>query len=139
MKTAQQAAQAYRDSAGRAQTNWTAGVQGYNGDWAGNTTRQQAVLVQNWTQAVSSGRWAQGVTSVGTGGWKAATQAKAANYGVGLNAGADRMQAALSKILAAEANIVGSLPPRGDFTQNKQRALAVMDGLHALRGQLGAR
>ncbi len=74
----------------------------------------------------------------GRNGWKARTEAKSANYGVGLNAGAGRYNAAIAKIIAAEANIVGSLPPRGTFEQNKARATAVMDGLHALKGQLGA-
>lgn len=139
MKTPQQAAQAWRDSAGRAQTNFTAGVNGYSGDWAGKTTGQQAVMLQNLTQAVTSGRWAQGVQGVGTNGWKTATEAKAGNYGTGFQAGANKQAAAIAKIIAAETNIVGSLPPRGTFEQNKQRATAVMDGLHALKGQLGAR
>lgn len=138
MKTAQQAQQAYQDSIPRATTNFVAGVQGYSGDWAGKTTSQQAVMLQNLQQAISSGRWAQGVSRVGTGGWKAATEAKSANYGVGLNAGASKFNSAITKILSAEANIVGSLPPRGTYAQNVARATAVMDGLHALKGQLGA-
>lgn len=138
MKSAQQAQQAYRDSAGRAQTNWAAGIAGFNGDWAGRTTAQQAVMRQNLTQAIDSGRWAQGVQNRGTGGWKSATQAKQANYGVGLNAGASKFDTAIAKILNAEANIVQSLPPRGDVNQNINRAVSVMQQLHALRGQLGA-
>ena len=73
MKTAQQAAQAWASSAGTAATNWVTGVQGYTGDWAGATTRQQAVMQTNWQQSVSSGQWARGVQAVGTGGWKSAT------------------------------------------------------------------
>lgn len=138
MKTAQQAQQAYRDSIGRATTNFGEGVNAYQGDWAGRTTAQQAVMLQNLTQAVNSGDWASGVQRVGTQGWKSRTQAKLANYGVGLNAGASRFDSAIAKIIQAEANIVGSLPPRGTFEQNKQRATALMDALHALRGQLGA-
>ena len=138
MKTPQQAAQAWRDSAGRAQTNYQDGVQSYQGDWAGSTTSQQSALLSNFQQAVTSGRWAQGVQQVGTGGWKSRTLAKTANYGTGFTAGADRQQAAIAKIIAAEQNIVQSLPPRGTYEQNKQRATAVMDGLHALKGQLGA-
>lgn len=138
MKTPQQAAQAWAESSGRAQANYAEGVNNYSGDWAGATTRQQAVMQSNWTQAVSSGRWAQGVANTGTNGWKTRTQAKVSNYGTGFTAGASRQAAAIAKILAAEANIVNSLPPRGDYNQNKNRATAVMDGLHALKGQLGA-
>lgn len=137
-KTAQQAAQAWAESAGRAATNYAQGVQNYQGNWADSTTRQQAVMQQNWTQAVSSGRWANGVQSVGTSGWKQATQDKTPNYSQGFTAGASRQAAAIAKIVNAEANIVNSLPPRGTYEQNKARATAVMDGLHALKGTLGA-
>lgn len=138
MKTAQQAAEAWAQSAGRAATNWTAGVQAYSGNWADATTRQQATLLANLNDAINSGRWANGVQRIGTNGWKSATQAKAGNFSTGFSAGASRQASAIGKILQAEANIVNSLPPRGTFEQNKARATAVMDQLHALRGQLGA-
>ena len=138
MKNAQQAAQNWVASAGRAATDWQEGVNNYSGDWAGATTRQQAVMQANWTQSVSSGQWANGVNRVGTNGWKSATTSKASNYTTGFQAGAAAQAAAIAKIIAAEQNIVGSLPPRGDYTQNKARATAVMDGLHALKGTLGA-
>lgn len=138
MKTAQQAAANWAGSAGRAQTEWQQGVQGYSGDWAGATTRQQAVLLQNVTQAISNGSWANGVNRRGTQGWKQATLDKAANFGTGFSAGASRQASAIAKILQAEAAIVGSLPARGTFEQNKMRATAVMDSLHALKGTLGA-
>lgn len=138
MKTAQQAAANWVGSAGRAATDWQEGVNNYSGDWAGATTRQQAVMSNNWNAAVANGSWANGVNRIGTQGWKAATVSKAANFSTGFQAGAAKQAAAIAKILAAEANIVGSLPPRGDYNANKARATAVMDGLHALKGTLGA-
>jgi hypothetical protein len=138
VKTAQQAGARYRASAGAAQTAWAEGVQGFTGDWAGRTTSQQAVMQQNWQQAVSSGRWAQGVQQTGTNGWKQAAIAKAPSYGLGIQQGAGKFDAAISKIIAAEQNIVSSLPPRGDVNQNINRAVSVMQQLHALKGQLGA-
>jgi hypothetical protein len=138
VKTAAQAAANWIGSAGRAQTDWATGVQGYSGDWAGATTRQQAVMLQNVTQAITNGTWAAGVTRVGTAGWKSRTVDKAPNYAQGFQAGASRQASAIAKILQAEASIVGSLPPRGTYDQNKLRATAVMDSLHALKGTLGA-
>lgn len=138
MKNAQQAASNWVASAGRAAADWQEGVNNYSGDWAGSTTRQQAVMQSNWNASVASGQWAAGVTRVGTQGWKSATTAKSANYSTGFQAGAANQAAAIAKIIQAEANIVGSLPPRGDYNQNKARATAVMDGLHALKGTLGA-
>lgn len=138
MKTAAQAAQNWVNSAGRAAADYQAGVEQYSGDWAGATVRQQSVLQSNWNQSVTSGRWAAGVNRRGTAGWKSATVAKVGNYSTGFQAGASRQAAAIAKIISAEANIVGSLPPRGDYTANKQRANSFMDQMHALRGSLGA-
>ena len=136
MKTPQQAAQAWEQSSGRAAQAYTDGINNYSGDWAGATVRQQSVMQQNWNAALPT--WASRVQNVGTNGWKSRTQAKVSNYSTGFTAGAQRQAAAIAKILAAEANIVSSLPPRGTYEQNKNRATAVMDGLHALKGTLGA-
>ena len=139
MKTAQQAAANWAASAPRAATAWQEGVQGYTGDWAGATTRQQAVMQANWSQAVASCRWASGVNAIGTAGWKARTVAKSSNFTTGFQAGAANQAAAAAKIQAALANIVPGLPPRGTYEQNKVRSTTLMDSLHALKGSLGAR
>jgi ATP-dependent Zn protease len=138
VKTAQQAAQNWANSSGRAAQAYTDGVNNYSGDWAGRTTAQQAALVANFNQAVNSGAWSNGVNRRGTAGWKTATQAKVANYSTGYTAGAQRQAAAIAKIVAAESNIVGGLPPRGTYQQNQQRSIAMQDALHALKGQLAA-
>jgi hypothetical protein len=138
VKTAAQAAANWINSAGRAQTDWIAGVQAYSGDWASATTNQQSVMLQNVTTAISNGTWAAGVRRVGTTGWKSRTVDKQASFGTGFTAGASRQASAIAKILQAEASIVSSLPARGTFDQNKMRATALMDALHALKGTLGA-
>ena len=138
MKTAQQAASNWQASQGRAATAYQQGVEGFTGDWAGKTVAQQNAMLQGMTQAVSSGLWAQRVNAVGTAGWKSATVAKVTNYSTGFSAGAQRQAAAAQKIQAALGNLVPALPARGDFNQNKVRMIALVDGLHALRGQLGA-
>ena len=138
MKTAQQAAAAWAGSAGRAATNYSEGVNNFSGDWAGATTRQQAVMQANWTQAVSSGRWANGVNSVGTGGWKAATTAKTANYTTGFQAGAQKQSVAIGKIMNFLGSAVPALPPRGDINANLARANALALALHQQKGNLGA-
>lgn len=139
MKSAQQAASNWTGSQGRATSAYNEGVQTYSGDWAGATTRQQAVMVTNWQQAVGSGLWANGVNAVGTAGWKSATQAKSANYGVGFSAGASNFQTAIGKVMNALQSGVSSLPARGDINQNLQRANALALYMHGLKGQLGAR
>ena len=137
MKTAQQAAAAWAASAGRAATSYSEGVQGYSGDWAGATTRQQSVMVNNWTQAVSSGRWSQGVNSTGTAGWKSATVAKTTNYTTGFQAGAQKQSVAIGKIMNFLGSAVPALPPRGDINANLARSNALALALHQQKGNLG--
>jgi hypothetical protein len=139
VKTAQQAQQAWTGSSGRASTNFQAGVAAYNGDWAGATTAQQAAMVNNWTQAVNNGSWAQGVNATGTAGWKSATQAKEQNYLTGFNAGANAYGIASGKIMNYLQSAVPALPPRGDINQNLQRSNALALALHSQRGNLGAK
>lgn len=139
MKTAQQAAANWAASAGRAQAAYQQGVESYSGDWAGATTSQEGALLSGVTEAITSGRWRQGVQAVGTAGWKSKTVARIGNYGTGFSAGAADQAAAIQKIVAALGNIVPNLPPRGTYEQNKVRATTLMDAMHALRGQLGAR
>lgn len=138
MKTAQQAAANWVNSQGRATQAYSDGVQGYTGDWAGATVRQEAALLSNVTQAITNGSWRNGVTNKGTQGWKSATEAKKANFGVGFSAGATAQAQAIGKIMNALGNIVPNLPARGTYEQNKVRATTLMDALHAQRGQLGA-
>jgi hypothetical protein len=125
-------------SAGKATTNYTAGVDSFSGDWAGATTSQQAVMQQNWLQSLASGAWAAGVNATGTQGWKSATVAKQANYGVGFQAGASKYSQAAAKLQPFMASAVAALPPRGDITANLQRSNSLAMALHQNRGQFKA-
>lgn len=138
MKTAQQAAQNWQNSAGAAATNWQAGIQAYSGDWAGTTVAAYNNWVSGLANAQALGSWQAGINAAGTSGWKNATVAKAANYSTGFTAGAQEQQQAITKIMNALGGIVPALPPRGTYSQNKARATALMDALHALKGTLGA-
>ena len=128
----------WQQSQGRATSAYQEGVQATNKDWAGNLLRQKAVMVQNWQTAVNSPHYDAHVTAVGTAGWKSATVAKAGNFSTGFAAGAAKQQIAAGKLFNAMQNVVGSLPPRGTYEQNKARATSVMDQLHSLKGTLGA-
>lgn len=139
MKTAQQAAANWSASSGRATTAYTDGVRSTQKDQAGLAVQAEARLLQGFNDAVSSGRWRSGVMRGGTAYWKAQSEKKAANYGVGFAAGADNFQQSIAKVMNAIGGIVPSLPPRGDVNQNIQRSAAFALALHSLKGQLGAR
>jgi hypothetical protein len=138
VKTAAQALANWQASAGTAATNWQQGINNYNGDWAGATVGAYNNWVSGLANAQSQGLWQRGIQAAGTAGWKSASQAKAANYSTGFQAGSNEYQQAIGKVMGALQNIVPSLPPRGTYDQNKLRATALMDSLHALKGQLGA-
>ena len=139
MKTAAQGSSNWVGSAGRAASDWQAGINGFTGDWAGLTTAAYQNWVAGLANAQAQGLWQAGVQRAGTTGWKNATIAKAGNYTTGFQAGAANQAASMTKIMNALAGIVPSLPPRGTFAQNVQRSVALQTDLHALRGQLRAR
>jgi hypothetical protein len=138
VKTAAQAAAAWQASAGTAAANYQAGINGYNGDWAGTTVNAYSNWVSGLANAQAQGLWQRGVQAAGTAGWKSASVAKVGNYSTGFTAGAGEYTQAIGKVMNALNNIVPSLPPRGTFDQNKLRATTLMDSLHALKGQLSA-
>ena len=138
MKTAAQAAQNWQNAATRATTDYVAGVNATTKDQAALAVAQQAALLNNFTQAVQSGRWAAGVQRRGTSYWKSQTEAKSSNYSQGYTAGSANYNAAAQKVMAAIAQGVANLPPRGDINQNLQRVQSLDLYLHSLKGQLGA-
>lgn len=138
MKTAAQAAQNWQAAAPRAATAWNEGIQSTTKDQAALAAAAQPLWLAGVQDAYANNRFASGVTRRGTAYWKQQSQAKSANYQTGYSAGVNNYSAAAQKILAAEAQIVSSLPPRGDINQNLQRVQQLDMALHSLKGQLGA-
>lgn len=138
MKSLQGTVTKWRTNAGGAQTAFTEGVQATQIDVMGKAVAAAADAVRNYSDSITSGRWAAAINaSGGTGNWKTRTVAKAANYGTGINAGADKFQAAMSKLLPALDSIVGSLPARqpGNVSANIERVRALAVALHARKGE----
>lgn len=139
MKSPQEAAQAWTNSAGTAQTAYKQGIQQSTKDQAGLAIAAQSRLVAGFNEAVTSGRWAAGVQRGGTAYWKQQADAKSGNYATGFTAGSGNYAAAAQKFLPAIASGVSGLAPRGDINQNLERSRALALYLHSLKGQLGAR
>lgn len=138
MKNAAQALSRWQGAAGTAGVAWQEGINGSQKDQAALAAAAQPRWLAGVQDAAAHNRFANGVTRRGTGYWKSQSQKKASNYTTGYAAGADNFASAIGKILNAEANIVASLPQRGDITQNLARSQQMALGLHALKGQLGA-
>ncbi|HTR78230.1 MAG TPA: hypothetical protein VMH39_08975 [Gemmatimonadaceae bacterium] len=95
-KTLQQTVQNWTNGAAGGQQAYVDGINGTTVDVVGNAIAAQSAMVSGFTQAVTSGRWARNLQAVGTSGWKTASVAKAANWGVGISAGQQKYQQAMS-------------------------------------------
>ena len=138
MKSASQATTNWTSAASRASTAWQDGIQSTTKDQAALAAAAQPRWLQGVQDAAANNRFANGVTRRGTSYWKSQSQAKAGNYTTGYSAGSANFGSAISKILAAEANIVSSLSPRGDINANLQRAQQFALAMHGYKGQLKA-
>lgn len=139
MKSQQTALSNYTASASRAATAWADGINSTTKDQAALAVAAIPRMVAGFNDAANSGRIAAGLQRGGTAYWKSQSQAKQGAYSLGIQNGGNNFGIAIGKILAAEAQIVNSLGPRGDIMTNLQRAQQFALGLHQLRGQLGAR
>jgi hypothetical protein len=139
VKSAQTAAANWTASAPRAATAWAEGIANTQKDQAQLAIQAIPRMVAGFNDAANSGRIAAGLSRGGTGYWKSQSQAKQGAFSLGIQNGGSNYTAAANKFMPAIANIVGSLPPRGDIMQNLQRVQALALGLHQLKGQLGAR
>lgn len=139
MKTAAQAATNWQGSSGRASADYVTGVTGTTKDQAALAVAAGSRYIAGVQDAYASGRWQAGIQRGGTAYWKSQTEKKAGNYSAGYANGASNYAAAAQKVMAAIAQGVANLPPRGDINQNLQRANSLATYMHGLKGQLAAR
>lgn len=108
------------------------GVQNTTSDPTAAAIRAQGALLANFTQSVTSGRWARNLGAVGKAGWQAATVAKAANYGTGIAAGEQKystaMQTWLPRIHQAAAS--ARAMPSGSIAASNARSAAFATALY---------
>lgn len=129
----------YSNSAGKAQTNWTAGINSTTKDWAGLTVAAVPRMVQNFNAAAAAGTISAGIQAAGTGYWKSQSAAKAASYGLGITNGASAYGVSAGKLYQFLSSAIPSLPSRGDINQNLQRANTLALALHQAKGQFRGR
>jgi len=127
----------WANSAGGAQQKYTTGVQNTTKDVVGNAIAQQNVMVSNFNQSVTSGRWASRLSAVGNSGWKTSTVAKASNYGTGIAAAKSKYLAAAQKLYPyiAQGQAMIAAMPKGTLADSKARATAMIDYMAAYKAQ----
>ena len=90
--------------------------------WLANVQAAQQRYVNN-NMAVTLAAWQQATTTKGP-----------ERLMSGATTALPKFQAFMQKYLPAVYGMVASLPPRGTYAQNKARASAMMDALHAAKG-----
>jgi hypothetical protein len=126
------AASRWVQGAAQGQQRFVEGVQNTTKDPTALAIAQQNKLLANFTQAVTSGRFARNLARVGKQGWQSATVAKAANYGTGINASQAKYEAAIGPVLQQIGTLQGQIAsmPRATFQDSLNRMVAFATGLH---------
>lgn len=94
---------------------------------------QEAAMLQNVTESITSGRWKNSLLKVDLSTWKTKTAAKIqTNLGPGVDAAMTKRQQ-FDRWLVENLNTI--LPtiaamPGGTYDQKKQKAIAYMDAMH---------
>jgi hypothetical protein len=124
--------QRWVESGPAAQGRYSEGVQNTQKDVVALAVAAEGKLLAGVTQAISSGFWRRRLQEKGTAGWKAATLAKAANYGVGFQAGRESYQTAMQTwlpIIDSAASQVRQMP-NNSFQDSLARMTAFATALH---------
>lgn len=96
----------------------------------GQAAARQADTWANNTAAAKD-KFRRNVAAVGLADWQGAMVSKGLDrVASGATAAVPKMTQFLTKLLPAIQQIKSTLPARGTYEQNKQRAIAMMDGLH---------
>ena len=133
--TADQIAQEWASKLGGAQPKMEAGARSVTMAPGQAAAQQKAVWAQN--VAASQDKWAKNVAAVTKEAWVNDYVTKGLpRVATGATAAIPKFTSFMSKILPVIATGRQSLPARGSYAQNKQRANAWMDYMHSKAGQL---
>jgi len=140
-KTPAQANEKWVASTSIGQQAWLQGLQSTTKPIVGAAVANAGAAISNYSAALAPGGvWQRNLEAVGDAGIKAAAQAKAQNYTTGVQQGASKQLASITKIMAYEN---AGLPaiyamPSGTTAAGIARATAWIQYMAAGRGQLGA-
>lgn len=126
------AVERWAQGAGSGQQRYTEGIQNTTKDPTALAVAQQAKLVNNFSQSVTSGRWARNLAKAGKAGWQSAAIAKASNWGTGIAAGRSKYESAMTTwlpIINQAAAQVQSMPS-ATIEDSAARSRAFMVALH---------
>ncbi len=140
-KTAAQANAKWVASTSVGEQTWVDNLTGTTKPIVSAAVAQRAVMQSNFQAATAAGgRWERNLEAVGDQGIKQAARDKRASYSLGVQQGAGKQLAAITKIIAYEQQGLPAIysMPKGTLAAGKARASAWIDFMAAGKGQLGA-
>lgn len=136
MPTAQETADRWATQAGSAGQRYVEGAQRTDKDPTALAAAQAQKALNNYTQAITSGRFQRGLAAAGRQGWLAGVTTKGAqNYAVGVAAAKTKYQTAMSTWLPITASIVSQIEqmPNNTIQDAQARAARFMELMHAAK------
>lgn len=127
-------------SATEVQAKWKANFGAAGSSWAAGIGRvdrapglDAAAAVDRYVSGVqaSAPKFAKNVAAVSLQSWQSAASAAQGRLAQGASKGEAKYGSQIAKVLQAEANIIPSLPPRGDTEQNITRSGEFQRRMHA--------
>lgn len=137
-KTLQQTVSNYTSSAPKAQADWLTGIEATQVDPTQLAAAAGQQAVANYSQSITSGRWAARLQAAGKAGWLRGAQTKQQNYATGIQNAGPKYQAAMQTWLPIIDNAASTVKamPSGSLAASQARAAAFMQILYnAKRGQ----
>lgn len=127
-KSLQQTVANYTGSAGTAQSRWLDGIQATQVDPTALAAAAGAAAVSNYTQSITSGRWAAALQRAGKQAWLSGSAAKQGNYATGIGNAGPKYQAAMQTWLPIIDNAAATVRamPSGSLAASQARASQFM-------------
>lgn len=136
-QTPAQIAASWASRLGASSDKMTAGVNAVTVAPGQAAARQKSVYLQN-VQAAAD-KWAKNVAAVPLSDWQSAYITKGIpRIASGATAAQPKMEDFMNKLLPFQAQALSSLPARGTYEQNKNRATQWMDKMHSFTYKAGA-
>lgn len=119
---------------GASADRYKAGVSRVQGSPMQKAVQAQDRMLANYTEAVTSGRWANNTGAVTEAQWKAAcTEKGAAALAASARVAQEKVMRAEAKFGPIRDSIVSSLPQRGSIEENLERSRQMALKMHEAR------
>lgn len=139
MKTPAQANAKWVSSTAQGTDTWATNLANTNKPITQAAVDARSKMQANWNTATApGGRWETNLLKRGDGYVKSQAQALKGNYSTGVANASAKQLAAITKILAYEANALTQLSPKSGTGSGRTRMNEWFDLMSAARGTLGA-